>query len=293
MNKFTVLFRSQFDIGLEEEEVALKTHFPPYDDIPLGERVMSKFCSTENRTSNACVQALVIGRYACLPFYRELEEDLRLRNSALINTYRQHSYIADMMDWYQDLVGMTPRTWSRMEDVPEDIGSVILKGKTNSRKHLWDTHMFANNREEAMQVYCRLLDDTLISTQEIYIREFVPLKTFFIGLHGLPITEEFRFFVYKGMVLAGGYYWSSHVDDFDDGPPDVAKVPDSFLEEVIRRVGDKANFYVIDVAKKEDGEWMVVELNDGQQSGLSEVDPDQMYGNLKSSLVREGMSFVG
>jgi len=51
---------------------------------------------------------------------------------------------------------------------------------------------------------------------------------------------------------------------------------------VIDKVGNKSNFYVIDVAKTQSGEWIVIELNDGQFSGLSAIDPNDLYMNLKT-----------
>ena len=40
----------------------------------------------------------------------------------------------------------------------------------------------------------------------------------------------------------------------------------------------------IDVAQTESGEWIVVELNDGQMSGLSENNPEVLYKNLTTVL---------
>ncbi len=45
-------------------------------------------------------------------------------------------------------------------------------------------------------------------------------------------------------------------------------------------VRDRARFFVIDVAETERGEWIVIELNDGQMSGLSMIPPDRFYNNL-------------
>lgn len=38
---------------------------------------------------------------------------------------------------------------------------------------------------------------------------------------------------------------------------------------------------MIDVAQTESGDWIVIELNDGQMSGLSENNPEILYKNLK------------
>src|SRR5208282_2549555 len=95
----------------------------------------------------------------------------------------------------------------------------------------------------------------------------------------IPITKEFRFFVAYGQVIAGGYYWQNYADDLP-AIPDYREVPSSFLQEVIKRVDGQVNFFVIDVGQKLNGEWQVVELNDGQQSGLSCIDPETLYARL-------------
>jgi hypothetical protein len=43
-------------------------------------------------------------------------------------------------------------------------------------------------------------------------------------------------------------------------------------------------FYTIDIAKDSIGNWIVIELNDGQMSGLSEVDMEMFYKGLKANL---------
>jgi len=232
-------------------------------------------------TSRLDVQAgdLVIGRYSVLPFYRELERDVLRLGGKLINSYAQHQYLADLREWYQDLSDLTFPTWFRLEDVPKDGGPFVLKGATNSIKQKWSTHMFAATWAEAGNVYGRLCDDGFVGMQPIYIRQYVPLRSFGVAIGGHPVTHEFRFFVLDGQVLCGGYYWAGHVDLVGSLPaPSV--VPDSFLQTVLRRVGSKARFYVVDVAEKADGEWIVVELNDGQMSGLSCITPETLYASL-------------
>lgn len=236
------------------------------------------------RCTNSRVQVesgdLVVARYSALPYYNELEHDLKLRGASLINTYDMHCFVADMDRWANGkLSGMTPKTWTTPSSV-EGAGPFVLKGQTNSRKHLWDTHMYAKDRKAMMEVYCRLLDDSLISTQEIYIREYVPLVNLMTGFNGLPISKEFRFFCCYGKVLCGGFYWSSHVADLSV-VPSIAEVPMDFLHEAADLIKDEVNFFAIDVAEKQEGGWTVVEVNDGQMSGLSENDPDTLYTALR------------
>lgn len=231
---------------------------------------------------------LVIPRFSALPFYKEQEFDINYVGAKLINSFSEHRYIADLINWYEDLKDYTPKTYTRLVDLPEK-GPFVLKGETNSKKFLWKTHMYAEDKRAAIEVESKLHCDSLITYQNIYIREYVPLKTFMMGLQGLPITNEYRFFCYKDKVLSGGYYWSSHVLDLENMgiKPHINEVPKNFLDKIISIVKDKVNFYVIDVAETVTGDWIVIELNSGDMSGLSENDPNILYSNLKKVLENE------
>jgi hypothetical protein len=226
--------------------------------------------------------SLVIGRYSVLPYYRELEEDLETKGCSLINSYYEHRWIADLREWYTDLEGLTPKTWFSLESIPQE-GPFVLKGSTNSRKFEWNTHMFARNKREAVEVYRRLSQDGMIGEQGIYIREYVPLRHLADGFNGLPISEEYRFFILDGEVISGAFYWSSHVDDLQEKfSPD--RVPQSFLKQVIKRIRNRARFLVLDVGITATGAPIVIEINDGQMSGPSENDLHQLYERLHAKL---------
>ena len=47
---------------------------------------------------------------------------------------------------------------------------------------------------------------------------------------------------------------------------------------------EQTNFFVMDIARTAEGKWIIIELNDGQQSGLSNVDPEELYSNLAKAL---------
>lgn len=241
----------------------------------------SGFFVLENRTK-VNPSDFIIPRYSAWPFYKELYEDVLHIGSKLINNPHQFNYISDLQNWVYDLSDLTPTTWDRLENLPEE-GPFILKGETNSRKFEWNSLMFAKNKAEAIQVHSNLLKDSLIGSQKIYIRKYVPLKTYTHSFMGLPITHEFRFFVCYGEIISGGYYWSSHTEDLPE-KPNVDSVPKSFLKEVISRVGNNNNFYAIDVAQTESGDWVVIELNSGEQSGLSDNLPSVLYSNLNKVL---------
>lgn len=226
---------------------------------------------------------LVIPRYSALPFNKELCEDIVELGATPINTYEQHCYVADIRNWYYDIAEITPRTWFALDQIPE-IGPFVLKGATNSKKFLWNTHMFAENKRAALDVFCRLAQDSTIGVQPIYVREYVKLNELTHGLNGLPISEEYRFFVLDGKVVTAGFYWSSHIDDLDRVYDPFVEVPSSFIDRVINSIGNKIRFWVFDVARAASGDWIVIELNDGQQSGLSEIDPNILYSKMSEIL---------
>lgn len=229
----------------------------------------------------------VIPRYSLYPFPADQEREIRNIGAKIINTYDQHLYIADLGNYVPVLGDLTPRTWDDLTHLPENT-SFVLKGETNSRKNDWNNSMFALDKTAAIKVHSRLLADGLIGSQKIYIREYVPLKKYLTGIGGMPITKEFRFFVAYGRILCGEYYWQNYIDDLEE-KPNVNDVPFLFLQSVIDRIKDHVNFFVIDVAERESGGWIVIELNDGSQSGLSCNNPELLYSALKQTLVYKGV----
>lgn len=274
MPRPVVLYRS---ILFEKEELGVaERHFPCFPsilDIEGGD--------------------LVIARYSVLPFYQEVERDILAVGAQLLNSYKQHRFVADLGNYTEVLEGLTPRTYYPLETVPKG-GPYVVKGETNSRRNAWHTHMFAQDRKAAIEVAGRLMQDSMIGQQKIYVRDYVELESFFVGLDGVPVAREFRFFVLDGKVLSGGYYWTSHTDTLADMGiriPKAEEVPKSFLDEVTGRIGDSVRFYAVDIAKTKTGSWIVVELNDGQMAGLSDNDPEVLYHNLKARLTLKEMSW--
>lgn len=242
----------------------------------------SKYFTCTKRRPLIQKDDFVIGRYSLWPFYADQVKDIEYVGAKLINDYHQHRYIADLQNYVADLRELTPRTWVNLVDLPET-GPFVLKGETNSRKSNWKQDMFAPDKKTAIEIYGRLSSDSLIGQQNIYIRQYVPLVTYMEGINGMPVTKEFRFFIAYGQVISGGYYWQNYVDELFH-PPEPSQVPQDFLDKVIERVGNNSNFYVIDVAQTLSGDWIVIELNDGQQSGLSCNDPEVLYNNLRQVL---------
>jgi len=263
----TVLFRAS-DLGQEQELEIAQMYLP-----------------VVRYRNHVPEDSLVVPRYSVLPFYRELEIDLETRGCKLLNSYREHHWIADF-DYYHYFKDVTPRTWWERE-LPqcEHPGPFVVKGCTNSRKHRWKTHMYAETRKDALRIASELANDAVIGgSQDIIYREYIPLKTFErCSISGLPYTNEYRFFFYKEQMLTHGYYWSVAEN------PEQYQVSEKgmqFARDLALRAAKHCTFFVLDIAERADveDEWILIEINDGQMSGLSMCDPHQLYSGLKTAL---------
>ena len=263
-----ILFRQDRDFDQDELNIA-RLHFPVY-----------------RYRSEVPQNSLVVGRNSVLPYYNELSNDLWFDGSRLINSVDEHNFVANVGEYSSVLGDMTFRTWTWDEYVRSAYeGPVVLKGATNSKKRLWKTHMFAQDREQAILTMLRLQDDDLVAGQGIYVRQFVPLVTYGDNVVGCPITEEYRLFMYRDQVLCRGYYWSSNLEDLDVAP-DPYSIPSQFIKQAtdLFQVSRCPDAYVMDVARAENGRWWVVELNSIQMSGLSDCNPDELYRNLRQAI---------
>lgn len=243
--------------------------------------VASTFFRVETQRS-LCKDATIIGRYSTLPFYKELEQDLLSNGCRLINSHAQHIYIANF-DWYNDVVEFTPKTYFSLKELidSKNPGPYVIKGRTNSRKYQWSTHMFAPSIDAAYKITNELNHDMLLGSQELVYREYVPLVTYEIGLNEQRFTNEWRIFYLGEKRIAHGYYWSTAQEHIIDN----AVITDEalkFADNIATIISRKTNFFVLDIAEKESGGWTLIEVNCGTMSGLSEIDTDTFYRSLLS-----------
>ncbi len=239
---------------------------------------------------------LVLGRYSFYPFYSWIVNSIEELDAKVFCNISSQDYVSDLGQWTRSLKELTPETWifgdGSFNLAPE--GPYVVKGACNSRKFKWNDLMLASNKQEAVNIACQLSDDGLIGQQKIYFRKYIELKQFLPARwNSPPVSEEYRFFVFKQKIIVGGFYWSSHWEEIVENYknwhsansaieylPDHNLVPKEFLQEVINRIGNNCVFYALDVARTAKDNWTVIELNDGQQSGLSMINPKEFYQNL-------------
>jgi hypothetical protein len=263
--KPVILFRKEFNFDKEME-------------------IASEFFDVYQYRNSIPENSKVIGRYSCLPYYSELINDLSFKNSNLINDLFNHQYIANF-DYYYDIQKYTFPTWFQMSDIPSSKHhkAFVVKGRTNSRKFQWKTHMFAENFKAAVNLSFELSNDPFIGPQGLIFREYIPLETFEIGVNDIPMTNEWRLFFYKNQLITYGYYWGI-IDDtsfIDRAMPDFKENGLPFAQKISEIISENTNFFVLDIAKTKNGTWIVIEINDAQQSGLNgTIQPKELYSNL-------------
>lgn len=222
--------------------------------------------------------------------YECLYKGLLAKNYYLINNPEEYINTHYLPNWYKYAEGMTPKTkWSNSIPSKEEIVDMlkefgveplIVKDYVKSRKHEWFKSCYIKNAadtEKALEVINNFINgqgDDL--NQGIVLREFTNLES--IGFHeksGMPISEELRLFIFNYKVVCTIGYWDGKgINEFP-----------KFVDEVLEKLKDvKNNFFTIDIAKKCDGDWIIMELGDGQVSGLQEYEVERFYKELSKFL---------
>lgn len=222
---------------------------------------------------------LVVARHYAWPWPKRLDADLARIGARGLNTARDYDYCDTPSRWSADLGELTPETWEDFSALPER-GPFFLKG-AKADKGRWD-RCFAETRADAIALRSALWQDSGRRGETIVARRYVPLERLGDGLGGVPPAVEFRVFVVDGEVVSRGFYWPP--EDCDRPPPSIDVIPEMFLQRAIERVGSvdgrAPRWYALDVARTQAGSWIVVELNDGQRSGLAGNDPFALYAAM-------------
>jgi hypothetical protein len=223
--------------------------------------------------------------------YRSFYKALIGRGVRLLNDPEAYRHTHHLPESYEHIQEVTPRTvWlsiageveiDRVMDVLQPFGEapVILKDYVKSRKHEWKEACFipsAANRAEVERVVRRFLElqgndlnGGLVFREYV---EFEPLATH--SKSGMPLIQEYRLFYLNSCLLDCFEYWEE--GDYSGVLPRT----DQF-DAVAQRV--QSRFFTMDVAKRRDGDWMIVELGDGQVAGLPErADVTRFYERLRS-----------
>jgi hypothetical protein len=219
-----------------------------------------------------------------------LYEGLIKKKVKLINNPEEYKTCHYLPSSYEYIKGSTPETnWTDVkgdvdfEKVFELTGSfnddaIIVKDYVKSQKHNWAEACFipkASDRDSVKKIVSRFVElqgsDLNVG---LVFRKFEDLE--FLTNHSkskMPLTKEFRLFFLNGQIIQIFNYWDE--GDYGDTKPDLKE-----FETIGKKVN--SNFFTMDIAKKKNGDWIIMELGDGQVSGLPDsADKSNFYRSVK------------
>ena len=218
--------------------------------------------------------------------YETLYTGLLAKNIELINTPTEYQHCHYLPDSYDRIKSHTPKSnWTTQTDVESILSltaafgdsPIIVKDYVKSEKHNWAEACFipnASDHARVKSVVAKFIELRGKSLNEgLVFRKFEALE--YLTEHsksGMPLTKEFRIFFANKQLLTVFDYWDE--GEYGETQPE--------LEEFVQIAqGIESNFFTMDVAKKKDGDWIIMELGDGQVAGLPDnADKDEFYRRL-------------
>ena len=224
--------------------------------------------------------------------YRDFYARLEALGIILINTPEEYEKYHLLPGWYGEFAAETAESvWTSGNSVDDIMrlakklngGSYIVKDYVKSRKHEWyDACFIKNIRDQASAK--RVIGNFIERQGEnlvggVVLRKFENLKK--AGFHkqsGMPLSEEYRVFIYAGKVFTIDSYWNQAAE------VSFTEKESAWIESIAARV--KSSLVTVDLARKEDGSLIIMEFGDGQVSGLQQLRSEEFYRGFRDHWIR-------
>ncbi|TQV75231.1 DUF4343 domain-containing protein [Aliikangiella marina] len=224
----------------------------------------------------------IIGRVGAFHDYQDAYKKFSELGFMLINNVEQHFLASELPEWYPVIEQYTPRSvW--YEEVPsaKEVESnfdypVFIKGARQTAKHK-ESLCVARNRKECEAILKEYQKNAILHWQQLVCREFLELEPIeAASTEKVSPSFEFRSFWYKNNLVGVGHYWSEFVQYSWNNEQEAEAL------RIASKVCDLLNvpFLVIDLALTKNGNWVVIECNDGQESGYAGINPISLWKNI-------------
>lgn len=223
-----------------------------------------------------------VARIGAIDNYAEFYETLHNEGIKLVHTPQEHLKCSELPHWYPLLTDLTPKSmWFSELPTLEQIMDVFdfpffMKGSRQTSKHKRSLSIIDSEAtfNEAIRHYAK---DPILHWQDIVCREYIPLKPIQGGdPDKIPASYEFRTFWWHGEFVGAGQYWFQA--DTCQWTPSEKEAALTIAREAAKRIA--VTFLVVDIALCTDGKWIVIECNDGQESGYAGLAPLQLWKNI-------------
>lgn len=236
------------------------------------------------RTPHTAAPVEAVARVGAPADYGALYHRLLADGIRLVHTPETHRRSSELPAWYPLLDGLTPRSiWF---DEPPTAAQVLalfewpvfMKGARRTGQHRRALSII-EGPEALAAALRRYAVEPLLQGQQIVCREYVPLRPIPASYFGIvPCAYEFRTFWWRGHLAGHGPYWHQAAPYAWTAPE--AEQALTLAREAARRLD--VPFLVVDVAQTQRGDWIVIECNDGQESGYAGVPPRALWRRILS-----------
>lgn len=218
-------------------------------------------------------EVTAVARFGAVIDYDALYQDLLKNGVKLIHSPAQHQLCSELPQWYPLLEGLTPQSWwfdkAPDADTAGDLAGwpLFIKGSRQTSRHQFKLSIIHNPEEyqEAVEAFSK---DRMLFWQQIVIRRFEHLRPIQADMgQRIPASFEFRSFWWHGHLVGVGPYFAEFAKYqwTEAEKNDAIKI----AAEAARRIS--LPFVVVDLAQCIDGRWIVIEINDAQESGYAGV----------------------
>jgi hypothetical protein len=223
-----------------------------------------------------------VARVGARPDYAAFYDALAREGIRLIHSPAEQTRCSELPHWYPLISDITPRShwYTEMPDLETVMRDfefpVFIKGARQTSKH--QKHLsIIEDADSFRRLQQQYADDPILHWQAVVCREYVPLRQVAGGDDDtIPPAFEFRTFWWKGACVGAGRYWYA-VPPYDWTTPE-RQAALAVAREAARKVN--VPFLVVDVAQRADGQWIVIECNDGQESGYAGVSPFALWKSI-------------
>lgn len=242
--------------------------------------------------TNQTADAYIYRGWIVPPSY--YQEMCQVADKPLLNSYDDYMSSYDFPKWYQHFSNQeTPETLvieaddivkMGLENVANLVaayfasGPIVIKDWLKSMKHEWYDAAFIKDAADTKECLRVMNNFFALRGRDFYgglvFRKFLALKR--AGLHPKtqnPCPVEFRTFFLHHKPITNVTYWDVAY------PEGTVPPPQEWLEEIGKKL--ISPFVGLDVAQGEDGQWWMIEVNDGGSAGYPEyMDSQDFYNKL-------------
>lgn len=219
--------------------------------------------------------------------YAAIYDEAQKKKIRLLNTPDEHLRVQEFDRLYPYIQEITPESivLTQADQAAAAIAQlglpIFVKGTVQSRKSRGWKACVAESEEELARLTDAYLTLTGRTRGRVIARKLVRLRHVQSSPQGFPFGREYRVFLYRNDILAWGYYWEGK-DPLEELTQEEQSAVLQMAQEASHRVG--VPFVAVDIGQLENGDWIVIEMGDGQFAGVSKIPMLHLWNAIKQKV---------